>query len=89
MTDDNSDAKLGEKSISAACLSPLAVIALSFGYAVGWGAFVLPSTTFLPNAGPADAAIGLLIGTLVIVVLAFNYNKLDTNIHTGKNDLKK
>lgn len=37
MTDDNSDANLGKKSISAAYFSPLAVIALSFGCAVGWG----------------------------------------------------
>ena len=27
-------------------LSSLGVIALSFGYAVGWGAFVMPGTTF-------------------------------------------
>ena len=84
MTDENSDANAGEKksiSSTSAYLSPLAVIALSFGYAVDWGAFVLPSTTFLPDAGPAGTVIGLLIGTLVIVVLAFNYHKLATNIH--------
>ena len=83
MIDDNSGANMGGESISAssAYLSPLAVIALSFGYAVGWGAFVLPSTTFLPDAGPAGSIIGLLIGTMVIVVLAFNYHKLATNIH--------
>ncbi|MBQ6007915.1 MAG: hypothetical protein IJL17_05205 [Kiritimatiellae bacterium] len=37
----------------SAYLSPVAVLALSFGYAVGWGAFVLPGTIFLPSAGPA------------------------------------
>ena len=28
---------------------PACVIALSCGYAVGWGSFVLPVTMFLPN----------------------------------------
>ena len=62
-------------SHSKAYLSPLAVIALSFGYAVGWGSFVLPGKMFLPNAGPAGTIIGLLIGTAVVIVLAYNYHK--------------
>ena len=61
-------------------LSPLAVIALSFGYAVGWGSFVLPGTIFLPNAGPAGTVIGLLIGTAAVVVLAFNYHKVTVGV---------
>lgn len=32
--------------------SPVAAIALSFGYAVGWGAFMMPGRAFLPGAGP-------------------------------------
>ena len=59
-----------------AYLSPLGVIALSFGYAVGWGSFVLPGTMFLPNAGPAGTIIGLLIGAAAVVVLAYNYHKV-------------
>ena len=43
-------------------LSPVAVWALSFGCAVGWGSFVMPGTTFLPIAGPWGSVIGLLIG---------------------------
>ena len=57
-----------------AYLSPFAVLALSFGYAVGWGAFVLPGTMFLPNAGPLGTLIGILIGTGIMSVLAFNYH---------------
>lgn len=34
-------------------LSTVGALALSFGYAVGWGAFVMPGTTFLPGAGPS------------------------------------
>ena len=45
-----------------AYLSPLAVIALSFGYAVGWGSFVMPGTTFLPAAGPLGTAVAMAIG---------------------------
>ena len=82
MSRDNSDANIGEKKGfgSFAYLSPLAVIALSFGYAVGWGAFVLPGTVFLPTAGPAGTMIGLLIGTAAIVVLAFNFHLVTAHL---------
>jgi len=82
MIHDHTDADIGEKKDfrGIAYLSPLAVIALSFGYAVGWGSFVLPGTMFLPNAGPAGTIIGLLIGTSAVAVLAFNYHKLTTGI---------
>ena len=49
-------------------------LALSFGYAVGWGAFVLPGSMFLPSAGPAGTMLGLLFGTVAIIVLAFNFH---------------
>ena len=64
-------------------LSFTGALALSFGYAVGWGAFVLPGTMFLPNAGPAGTIIGFLIGTVAIVVLAFNFHKVSTRIHSS------
>lgn len=32
-------------------LSPLNVWALALGSIIGWGAFVMPANTFLPNAG--------------------------------------
>ena len=51
MINGNSDAGNGEKKnvSGGAYLSPLGVIALSFGYAVGWGSFVMPGTMFLPT----------------------------------------
>ena len=81
MIHNNSDA-IGEKNgfSNYAYLSPLAVMALSFGYAVGWGSFVLPGSVFLPNAGPLGTIIGFLIGTVIVVVLAFNYHKVTTSI---------
>lgn len=55
-------------------LSPLAVWALSFGCAVGWGAFMMPGTTFLPTAGPLGSVLGLLLGAGIMLVIGYNYN---------------
>ncbi len=55
-------------------LSPLGAWALAFGCSVGWGAFVMPGTTFLPVAGPLGTVIGLGIGGLLMMVLAANYH---------------
>ena len=57
-------------------LSPLAVWALSFGCAVGWGAFVMPGTTFLPLSGPAGTAIGLIVGAVIMFIIGVNYHYL-------------
>ena len=57
-------------------LSPIAVWALAFGCSVGWGSFVMPGTTFLPIAGPVGAAIGLLIGAVIMVMIGVNYRTL-------------
>lgn len=57
-------------------LSPLSAWALSFGCAVGWGAFVMPGTTFLPKAGPLGTALGIFIGAVVMAVIGMNYHYL-------------
>ncbi|MBO6107918.1 MAG: amino acid permease [Eubacterium sp.] len=57
-------------------LSPLSVWALSFGSAVGWGAFVMPGTQFLPLAGPLGTTIGLFIGAIIMIILGRNYHFL-------------
>ena len=54
-------------------LSPIGVWALSFGCAVGWGAFVMPGTTFLPIAGPVGTVIGLAAGAIIMLVIGRNY----------------
>jgi signal transduction histidine kinase/CheY-like chemotaxis protein len=63
-------------------LSALGALALSFGYAVGWGAFVMPGTTFLPGAGPLGTVIGILFGALAMGIFAVNYHRL-TNRYSG------
>jgi len=57
-------------------LSPLGAWALAFGCAVGWGAFVMPGTTFLPIAGPVGTLAGIAIGGLIMLVLGINYHYL-------------
>ena len=66
----------GSKTGLGAYLSPWTVIALSFGYAVGWGSFVMPGTAFLPGAGPLGTFIGVLIGAVVMSVFALNYHRM-------------
>ena len=54
-------------------ISPLGAWALIFGCSVGWGAFVMPGTTFLPLAGPLGAIIGLAVGAFVMLLVGVNY----------------
>jgi len=55
-------------------LSPLNVWALALGSIIGWGAFVMPANTFLPNAGPVGTIIAMGAGALIMVIIAFNYS---------------
>ena len=57
-------------------LSPVSVWALSLGCIIGWGSFILPGTTFLPQAGPAGTLIALAVAAVVMVVIALNYSYL-------------
>ena len=43
-------------------LNPLNVWALALGSIIGWGAFVMPGTTFLPKAGTLGTFIGMSVG---------------------------
>lgn len=54
-------------------LSPLNVWALAFGCIIGFGAFLLPGTSFLPGCGPLGTVIAIAIGGAVMVVISFNY----------------
>ena len=57
-------------------LSRVDVFAMSIGVMVGWGAFVMPGTTFLPTAGPAGTIIALIIGVLFMLVIVANFTFL-------------
>ena len=43
------------------------------GCVIGWGAFVMPGTTFLPTAGPAGTAIAMGIGFVLLLCIAANF----------------
>ena len=68
--------KSNENPAKRPYLSSLGALALAFGCAVGWGAFVMPGTTFLPVAGPLGTAIGIGLGGLVMALIAVNYHTL-------------
>lgn len=57
-------------------MRPIDVWGLALGAIIGWGCFVLPGNSFLPKAGPLGAAIGMLIGGALIVVIALSYGYL-------------
>ena len=57
-------------------ISPFALWALSFGYAVGWGAFVMPGASFLPVSGPLGSLLGIFIGLAAMLVIAWNYSRM-------------
>ena len=57
-------------------LSRLDVWAIGFGCMVGWGAFVMPGTTFLPVAGPAGTLIAMTLSMLVMLVVGTNFSWL-------------
>ena len=45
-------------------LSALSVWVLTFGCVIGWGAFVMPGTTFLPSAGPLGTVLTMLVSAV-------------------------
>lgn len=54
-------------------LNPMNVWALALGSIIGWGAFVMPGTTFLPKAGVLGTIIGISIAALIMITIALNY----------------
>ena len=57
-------------------LSRLDVWALSLSCIIGWGAFVMPGTTFLPVAGPAGTAVAMAVSALIMGIIGVNYSYL-------------
>lgn len=55
-------------------LSPINVWSLAFGCIIGWGAFMMPGTTFLPTAGTIGSTIAIAIGAVIMIIIAFSYS---------------
>lgn len=76
------EAKINRNS-SNNVLSPLSAWAFAFGCIIGWGSFVMPGTTFLPEAGPVGTIIGILISAAMIMVVGACYTYLIKNDRDG------
>ena len=50
-------------------LSPLDVWAIAFGCTVGWGAFMMPGTHFLPVAGPLGTVIAMVLSVGIMLII--------------------
>ena len=57
----------------ARTLKPHWVVAIAFGSAIGWGAFVLP-TDWMRDAGPIGVILGVTIGAALIMLIAVSYD---------------
>lgn len=55
-------------------LNPVSVWSLAFGCIIGWGAFMMPGTTFLPSAGPLGTAVAMAVGAVIMIVISFSYS---------------
>ncbi len=67
-------------------LSPVAVWALSVGSAIGWGALVVTSKTYLSQAGPLGSILGLLVGFCMMLLVSNHYHFL-SNRYPGTGGL--
>ena len=52
----------------------LGAFSLSVGAAIGWGSFVLTSTSYLSEAGPLGALLGILIGMILMGCVGYTYH---------------
>ena len=57
-------------------ISIIGALALSIGTAIGWGSFVVTSSSFLSKAGPLGSSIAIIIGMVIMLVIAYNYHYL-------------
>lgn len=65
-------------------LSRLDVWSMALGIMVGWGAFVMPGTFFLPVAGPLGTLLAMAAGTLIMLLIGANFAYLmERNPKTG------
>ena len=62
-------------------LSLLNAWAFSFACMIGWAAFVMPATVFLPRGGVAGSLLAFLLAAGAMSMIALNYHFLG-NLHT-------
>jgi len=47
---------------------------LALGAMIGFGCFVLPGNSFLPEAGPLGSALGLAIGACMVMIISLSFS---------------
>ena len=52
----------------------LGAFALSVGTSIGWGSFVVTGSNYLSKAGLLGSIIGIVLGTLLMFIIAYNYH---------------
>ncbi|MBR5110327.1 MAG: APC family permease [Clostridia bacterium] len=57
-------------------ITPLNAWAFSFACAIGWAAFIMPATTFLPQGGVTGSILAFIAGGAVMCVIAACYHYL-------------
>ena len=67
-------------------ISPLNAWAFSFACMIGWAAFVMPATSFLPTGGIPGSVLAFLASGASMSIIAVNYHFLG-NIETGTNGI--
>ena len=54
-------------------LSYLAIFSIAFGCIIGWGSFVSPAITFIPQAGVVGVLIGIFVASFIALLICVNY----------------
>ena len=54
-------------------VSQLKAWAFAIGTSVGWGSLVVTSSTYLAQAGPLGTVLGLIVGSLAMLIICRNY----------------
>ena len=66
------DSNINKQGLSP-YLSPAAAWALALGTSIGWGSLVVTGSTYLAQAGPMGSVLGMVIGTIIMLVISRNY----------------
>ncbi len=54
-------------------MSPITIWAFAIGSSVGWGSLVVTSSSYLAQAGPVGSVLGIVIGTVVMLIIGRCY----------------
>lgn len=55
-------------------LSKIDIFSIVLGSIIGWGAFMLPGTKFLKEAGVINTFLGIVLGVICIIIIEKNYS---------------